>query len=530
YHAVWLLSLYSYAETGGEMEFFQSPITQYYLKYFLKLIGPNGTIPEFGDSRWNSGWEALRFVPVFEKGAALLRDPELKWAAKTVFESSPRYSGVLGVGEAYSLSEAYRWCDESVEPRRPESLSQEVLDDVIGKKIVFRNGWTERSTYLLLNYRDEGDGGFLDREFLRRTISVEEEKMHHGHADENSIALLMKNGSVLLHDGDYRSDLPSGPYGAWRQDYYHNRLVTRLNKKDPGQTVLEFVRNSGAYRAVDTRKVDFLTLNEVDMSRTRLIDNVLGYQWDRIIVYIKDQDCFVVVDGIKILRSDYFTFANFWHGQHILAQGVDYFVLATDSIPGFHFSSDQALLVYFPEPHAKTIASEEISRSKQVEWAAYQTQSSHYKAGDTEVFVTVLYPQSRQAINPEAIRSRIKTISGSHPFRAVVLEIRHNDDVSTLGVKIDLEMDIARENIRPRYLYDLGKVRYGDFETDADFLYATGRKTSVQYSASNVLRVVYKGKTLMEALPNTHGLQLDGTSERVGYVKWRFWEDIHSLR
>ena len=28
----------------------------------------------------------------------------------------------------------------------------------------------------------------------------------------------------------------------------------------------------------------------------------------------------------------------------------------------------------------------------------------------------------------------------------------------------------------------------------------------------------------MTALPNTHGLQLDGSKPRVGYSKWRVWE------
>ena len=34
----------------------------------------------------------------------------------------------------------------------------------------------------------------------------------------------------------------------------------------------------------------------------------------------------------------------------------------------------------------------------------------------------------------------------------------------------------------------------------------------------------------MEALPNTHGLQLDGSPDRIGYVKWRFWEDEVRVR
>ncbi|MEX1139522.1 MAG: heparinase II/III family protein [Bacteroidota bacterium] len=524
YHPVWLLSLYSYAEAANRLDLFDSPLTKYYLEYYKKLIGPNGTVPEFGDARWNSGWEGLRLVPVFEKGAAVFRDPELKWAAKTIFESAKKHSSVLGVVDAYSLSDAIRWGDETIVSRRPVSLSQEVLEDVVGKKIVFRNGWEDQSTYLLLTYRDEGDGGWLHREFLRRTISVEEEKMHHGHADENSIPLLMSKGSVLLHDADYRSDLPSGKFGAWRQDYFHNRIVARLNKRDANQSVLEFVQNSGAYRPVVTRKIDFLNLREVDMSRTRLIDNVLGYQWDRIITYVKEEDLFVVVDGIKVLRSDFFTFTNFWHGRHILSKGPDYFDIATDSIQRFQFATNRSLFVYFPETYAKTIGSETISRSHQQEQAVYQTQSSHYNAGDTEVFVTVLIPHDRKA-SIASLKEKIKLTSVSKPYLAVGLEIRREGKTSVLGVKIDLDMDLARENIRPRYLYDLGKVRYGDYETDADYFFATTKNKQVEYSASNVLKVIYKGKPLMEALPNTHGLQLDGAPPRVGFVKWRYWED-----
>ena len=524
YHPVWLLSLYSYAEVAQKPELFDSPITKYYLKYFVKLIGPNGTVPEFGDARWSSGWEGLRFVPIFEKGATVFQDPEMKWAAKKIFETAKQFSPVVGVGEAYSLSDAFRWADESVKPSKPSSLSQEVLEDVVGKKVVFRNGWDDQSTYMLLTYRDEGDAGLLQREFLRQTISVEEEKMHHGHADENSIPLLMSKGSVLLHDADYRNDLPSGKYGAWRQDYFHNRLVVRLNKRDKNQSVLEFVQNSGAYRTVRTQKVDFLKLQEVDMSRTRLIDEKLGYQWDRIITYVKEDDFFIVVDGIKFLRSDYFTLTNFWHAQNVLQRGENYFDVATDSILYFKFSPQRSLLVYFPETYAKTVGLEPISRSQHMEQAAYQTSSSQYKAGETEVFVTVLIPHDRGEKLDNLLR-KAQIVQTSMPYKAVGLQIERGDKKSVLGVKIDLDVEVARENIRPRYQYDLGKVRYGDFETDAHFVFGTTEKNTVRYSASNVLKVIYKGKKLMEALPNTHGLQLDGAPPRVGFVKWRYWED-----
>ena len=529
YHPVWLMALYSYAEAAKNTELFDSPMTKYYLKYFLKLIGPNGTVPELGDARWTSGWEGLRFVGIFEKGAAVFRDPELKWAAQRVFETATKLEPILNIGAAYFLCDAYRWTDESLKPKQPTSLSQEVLEDLVGKKIVFRNGWDRQSTYLLLNYRDEGDGGWLYREFLRQTLSVEEEKMHHGHADENSIPLLMSRGSVLLHDADYRSDLPSGPYGAWRQDYFHNRLVGRLNKRDKRQSLLEFMQNSGAYRPVRTQKIDFLNLREVDMSRTRLIDEALGYQWDRIITYVKDEDCFIVVDGLKILRSDYFTFSNLWHAQHVFARGTNYADVATDSIQGLKFSTERSLLLYFPDTTAKTIGVEPISRSYQMEHAIYQTISGQYKAGDIEYFVTVLVPH-RRAEKPEELLSRFKLVDVSAPSRAIGLEIDRGDRKSYLGLKLDLEMEVARENIRPRYVYSLGKVSYGDFETDAHFLYGTVERDAVRYSAANLLKVVYKGKPLMEALPNTHGLQLDGGPDRVGFDKWRYWEDTVRLK
>ena len=74
------------------------------------------------------------------------------------------------------------------------------------------------------------------RDYLRDSIPVEEEKMTHGHADENSIvAADVAAGRVLLHDGGYRDYMPSGPFGAYRQDYFHNRLVVRPEKIFMGQ-------------------------------------------------------------------------------------------------------------------------------------------------------------------------------------------------------------------------------------------------------------------------------------------------------
>jgi hypothetical protein len=528
YNPIYLHALCSYAEASNRRDVLEHPIFHYYLQYYLNLISPVGTVPDFGDAGWNSASSGLRLVAVFEKGAAVEHDRHLKWAARSVLKTVTARVETLGIGDAYHLADAYRWADESIQAEPPTSGSTEVLEDVIGKKMVFRNGWGPESTYLLLNYRDEGEGGWLDREYLRRTISVEEEKMHHGHSDENSIVLLMDKGSVLLHDGGYRSGLPSGPYGAWRQDYFHNRLVVRKNKRDPSQGVLEFLYNSGAHRDVRTSKVDFLSLKDLDMSRTRVLDGALGYQWDRTVAYVRNPGFFLVVDGIRVLVPDYFTFTNLWHTQNVLARGSQFFDVANDSIRSVKFPVSRSLLVAFLDRSQKTEGIEEISRDFQREQAIYQTVSSQYKAGDFEYFVTVLYPHARTS-DPASLAGRFRLLETSAPSRAIAVEYDTGASQRVVMVKLDLEMELARENIRPRYLYDLGKVSFGDFQTDAYFFTAVQDRKSLSYSAAVFVKVLYQGRPLVEALPNTHPLQLDGGGTRIGYSKWRRWEGSIAL-
>ena len=530
YSAVWLYSLFSYADVSGSTEVLDSPLVKYALDYFLNLLAPHGSIADFGDANWHGGWD--RFIPVFERAATVYRNPRYKFAAQELLaraierSSKTAPSSFPGVGAGSAFTDAFRWADDSIVPQKPVSTSREVLDDVVGKKVVFRNGWERSSTFLLLNYRDEGEGGKLQRDYLRNTLSVEEEKAHHGHADENSIALLMSGGSVLLHDGGYRDSLPSGPWGAYRSDYFHNRVVARKNKRPPGKDVFEFIRNSGAYRPVETEKVDFLKFKTVDMSRTRLVDADLGYQWDRVITYIKDRDLFVVVDGIKALKSDFFTFTNLWHTRKIRGQGRQYFDTIIDQIGSEMLPANKALFIHFPENQGKQIGTYAERRHYQDETAIFQTISSHYKPGDMEVFVTILVPHSIDDMQAERSLDQFRMLKVDKFPSAIGLEIGEGDQKFVLGIKLDLEMDLARGDLRPRYVYDLGKVRYGDFETDASYLFAATSKSEVQYSAATMTKIRYKDRNLMEALPNTFGLQLDGAPPRTGYAKWRFWEDV----
>ncbi len=421
YHGVWLYALMGYADALGRLdELFKTPEVYYYAHYFLNLMSPASVVPDFGDAAWTQNWQ--HFFVFFEAAAARLNDPTMAWAAQQIAARFIDFSTPNNVGLACFLLDSYRWGRAGIPPAAPTALSAEVMEDVQGKKIVFRNGWEPASTYLLLNYRDEGDGGMNFRDYLRDSIPVEEEKMTHGHADENSIVLLMSGGSVLLRDGGYRDYMPSGPFGAYRQDYFHNRLVVRPEKifmgqsrgdqrystKDavPAQALLEFLRNAGSYRPIRTRKVDFLSLPEFDYSRTRLIDDGWGYDYDRVVAYVKDPEMFVVFDIFKSRTDEFFTLANLWHTRKIYAQGEHWYDIGYDVIGQQALPDAKRLLVLFPSTHFRLEGVEPLKRNYQDELTIHQTTAHHFEQGHTEGFVTVLVPHAKDVDPADARLAR----------------------------------------------------------------------------------------------------------------------------
>jgi hypothetical protein len=275
---------------------------------------------------------------------------------------------------------------------------------------------------------------------------------------------------------------------------------------------------------VRTQKVDFLTFEDVELSRTRLSDDIIGFDGDRIIAWLKPHGLFLVIDAVKVRQTDYYTFTNLWHTQTVHTQGQHYYDTSIDSIQSRKLPQGKRLLVQFLDNDAKQDSLYTQTRHFQEEKAVYQTRSSHYRAGDWDVFITVLTPHdSGTAVTP--LLERVKMLDGTRYPEAVGFEISDSNRVSYVGFKLDLEAEVVRENIRPRYTWEAGRTAYGPIETDAHFLYATVSNGSLRYAASEVLKVLYEGRPLLEALPNTHGLQLDGAADRVGYVKWRFWED-----
>lgn len=549
YNGVWLHALLIYIENSKNEKLFNHPILRYYFEYYLNLLSPFGTIVDLGDSNFNNAFE--RFIACFEKASSLYRDGRYKYAAEKIFRRmiiDKKFSADL----ASILSDAYRWCDDKIKIELPINLSQEVLDDIVGKKIVFRTGWDSLSTFMLLNYRDEGDGNFLTREYLRNTIPVEEEKMHHGSSDENSIIFLMTKGSVLLHHAGYRDGLPSGMFGAFRADYFHNRLVVRKNKRESRnnpilfsppaeqikkQTLFEFIKNSGNYRVMKTIKIDFLTFDEIEYSRTRAIDEKMGYTWDRIICFLKKLGWFVVVDAVKFNQPDYYTLATLWHTQKIVSHGENYYDTRIDSIGMYAVGGKHNLLIYFPQikfsefdSYAKEDSFETLNRHFQKEFCVYQAVSSFYKTNDIEFFITLLIPHEQNE-NISNLLKKVEVLKTDKFPQGIGLKITNSSDVIYLCIKLDLEFEILRENIRPRYTFESGKIKYDEIETDAYFSYLRKyNDDEIYYAVSNFVKLNFKGKTITESKPYTFALQLDGGPDRIGYTKIRFHENRIKLK
>ena len=537
YHGVWLYSLLGYAHSRDQLEqLLKTPEMYYYAHYFLNLICPTGTVPDFGDANFLSS--RYHYLVFFEAAANIYRDPRMKWAAVNLARKFVDFSNNRSSGLGVMLLDTYLWSSDTIEPLAPEGGSMEVMEDVQGKKIVFRNGWLSDSTYMLLNYRDEGDGGLNFRDYLRDTIPVEEEKMTHGHADENSIITLMSGGSILLHDGGYRDYMPSGPYGAFRQDYFHNRLCVRPEKmfmgqqegqyrystRDavPGQGILEFLRNAGSYRRVRTQKVDFISLEDFDYSRTRLFDDLWGYEHDRVITFVKDPEMFVVFDIFKAKNEDYYTLANLWHTRKILARGDHWYDTVYDRINQQKLSQDTRLLIKFPLTHFRLEGVEEEKRNYTDELVIHQTTAQHFELGETVGFITVLVPHSKD-VDPRIWQDRIESVPATPAGMALGVRIKLPGKSIIIGVKNDLRMDISRDWRRPRYTYDAGKILLAEFETNGDFIFAELTGKELSYTVTNLTGARFRNQQIFATKPSFFGLAFDASPDSPGSGKVRYW-------
>ncbi len=545
YCPIWLADLLLYIDVKADSSLYESPMLRYYFEYFTNLLCPLGIVPDFGDASWSQPLDlCLMFL---EKGATVYRDPCMKYAADQVFKYM-RGKRMFGLYSIY----AYLWADDSVEAKVPTTGSREVLDEVIGKKIVFRSGWDENATYLLLNYMDEGDVGWYYKEHLRNTLVVTAEKMHHGHADENSIITLIKDGSFLLHDGGYREGLPNG---AYRADVYHNRIIVREGK--PGNMKLfDFLRGKGIYQPVRTRRVHFKVFKDVDVSRTEVIDVGNGCHWDRVITYLKGLEAFVVHDGVKVLRDGEFTVSNLYWTQQVREAFADCYDTSIELIglvgawgnPGITIEERRRrawinekgprLLIYFHPGAEKTTGVDEAMRSYLPEKCVYQTSSKRFKKGDLISFISILYPYKVD----ESVDWVLRGIEGVNTDRypnADAIRLRTPNGDVLICVKHDLSIGLTRPHTRPVYTYEGGETRYGELASDAAYTYTRFADDMLTYAFIDGMKLFFKGKEVFSAdKPSVYDLRHRSDVIHAGTfktdrenwefelkTKWDSWED-----
>jgi hypothetical protein len=522
YHSVWMLALFTYAEVADRPDFHKLPATHYYMTYFAHMLTPLDTFPDFGDCNWGGGAE--RLLPCFEKAAAVSGDPELKYVADAMFRQMVE-SGPPTIDNALLCIQAYDWADDSIRPERPDWQSEELLDDLVGKKILFRSGSDPDATYMLLNYRDELGYGSIPRRYLRTTLAVSAEKMHHGHADENALILLLDKGAVLLHDGGYRETLPNGRY---RADIYHNRVIWRPGIKRADTSAWDFLHNDGSYRVTRTEKLHFASFKGLDLSRTRLIDEERGVAWERIVAYLKALDCFILVDVARALRTMPLTLANILYTSQIHDTGAGYFDTSIDKIGTWRNPQRRHLLIAYPLIEHRPVSVEPIRRHYQQETGLFQIWTGHLTQGDIVPFATVLWPHAPTG-DPASLANALSLLEISKPDHAIAIRIETADHTATFGCRLDLDLGLLSEDIRPRYSYGAGHIRYGEFETDANHFYADATDGQLQVAFTEGTRLFYRDMCLYEG--EAHRMFQEDASNRGTTPSWReYWQHTFTER
>lgn len=525
YHPIWLFALLRYAEVAGRPEVFTSLQVRYYLRYFLELLDPRGAVPDFGDGWWDGS--LARTYACLEWGAARLADPELRWGARRVYGAMGPDPGDPSLARALLFARLAGRMDPDLGSREPPLTSGPVLDDVIGKKLVLRDGRGPDDRYLLLNFRDEGDWGVLQRDYLRQTLAVEEEKMHHGHSDEGALVLFMQGGSVLLHDAGYRDVAPSGPHGAYRADLFHNRLVARPRAREAGQDLFELLADSGAYRPTRTELVDFVRFEEVTYARVRVDALGAGYVWDRTLILPHGPPWVVVVDTLRVTEPGPRTFAALWAVGELLESGPGFALGATTRVGDRELPSARQLALLFP---GRTAAPEAfpLVRHRRREQVLCAVQSGVYDPGARLSFATVLWPVD-PGVDPRVLADRVRLLVADPPGVAVALAIDDADDEDggearwTLLLKADLTLGLTEADVRPRYDPRAGRVESDGLATDADLLVVHRAGGVARWWATDMTHVRIDGRVAMQARPMQF-FQTSGRSDVVGRAKWRRWE------
>ena len=467
YQPFWLTFSLVLADLQGRTaEHLDAVTTRYYFKVPMALIMPNDMLPDWGDGDWTHMW-AWNVANLVRAGSSY-RDGRYVDTARRLYRAHMDFFKEVDGDNFYCLSLALRWLDVTV-PFTPvvQEHSAELMDDLVAKKIIFRSA---RGDYGMFNYRDQGPYARYQRDYINSSIYAPQEKPHHGHADENSFALLMADKTVLLADGGYLARFEDG----WRADVFHNRVIARTGFP-PESDIFDYLKLDATYHAVSTEKIHFGNFGSLDYSRTRLTDRERGYTGDRIILFAPESGLYIVVDSLLIEESGNKVFCNTWHPDKILKQGDDYVVSWPDRIairkeywPNPH---NQELLIQFLGNRDKITLTKEIGRRFNRSTAFYQYFKGYYFKGQRLTFLTVLRPHAPGSFN-ETMLQDVKIVPDpKDDGRSLGLTLQLGKESVTVGLKLDQTIGLTNLRGHPIFDFRTGTLAYGDLRTDADFAF-----------------------------------------------------------
>ena len=526
YGPFWLFYLITASEgLGSTEEFLDKVTTRYYCEQYSRLLMPNGMLPDWGDGDWTHMW--TWYAAVMVRVAGHYERADYHHFAQRLFETHRAMGtsgndvvgytpdGLMTGDELYSLATALRWLGQDPPPEAVPyvlDVSEEIVDDLVSKKIAFRNEGGVNASYALLNYRDAGPYARYQREYQNQQLFAFEEMPHHGHADENSVILLMEGGTVLLADGGYRRSAHDG----WRADLYHNRLVARLGWPNDHE-MMPYLQSNPQYMPVRTEKIHFGSFGALDYSRTRLYDDDRGYKADRIVLFVPATGMYVMVDSVQIDREGPKSFTNMWHPDGIQAQGE---FAAEDThwvrswpqhipIRDEYWSNphERELLTQFVGNRDKYSQVRTIDRRFNPSTSFFQFLYGYFFAGQRLGFVTALTPYATGQFDESLLNTVEILQDGEGSYRTLGLRFDVGDGSATVGLKLDTNIGLTNLRGRPMFDWQTGAVDYGSLRTDADFAFVVDRASEREIGLVSGSQLCWQGDVLFDMPKAEHMYQ-----------------------
>ena len=243
---------------------------------------------------------------------------------------------------------------------------------------------------------------------------------------------------------------------------------------------------------------------------------------DRIVYYLKREDCFIVNDVVLPQEDGSYTVGPVYHGQEIERAGDSTYVLSqTDISRGQELTytqpDDVKLYVHFPIGEYD-VELQTIDRAYGNQRAVSQFFAGYANEQFPLFFSSVLYP-SRQG-KP----SFFDSFRYQKKSKGVGLQFSIGARCYTFFDRYCYESKIEDLNKRPAYSFDAGREHVFDLETDAYSAVTIREGDATYFCGVDFSTLLYGGRSLFE-MRAMEQLQLDFKKPLKRTTSWSNWDD-----